>query len=81
MSDSGALWGSAMAKFIRENWLVFLLLTGGAVWATDVNSDLRLVRERRQDIIQEVRDMNDRLIEVQADVAYIRGQLDAVVEE
>lgn len=73
-------WGDGMSRFVRDYWLIFILLTGGAVWGTNVNSAISTLREERQTLVSRLITMQKTLSDVRSDVSYIKGKMDATTE-
>ena len=80
MTSSNGQWGDGMAKFIRDNWLVFILLVGGTAWAVNVDGEMNRIKSERAILSEQINKINDRLIYIQGDVAYIKGLLDSAID-
>jgi hypothetical protein len=65
-----------VGQWLAANWLVLVIIAGGAAWATTVDKEIERFQSERAIHAEVMRKIQGDLIKIKEDVAYLRGLAD-----
>lgn len=76
MTENGERFQTGMRLWLTQNWLILLLLVGGAGWAAGIQAE----KADKAEVEVRIDEVHKSIQSMAEDIAYIRGVLDAKTE-